>query len=74
MKRIDIYYDGAMYTLPNADLETVKAQVLHAVTKNEPFWLEANIGAGSYRRADLLISPATTITVTGITGDEDPVT
>jgi hypothetical protein len=74
VKRIDIYYDGVLYTLPDADLGAVKAQVLNAVTKNEPFWLEVNTGEGSYRRVDLLISPAATITLTGITGDEGPVT
>jgi hypothetical protein len=74
VKRIDIYYDGVLHTLPDADLEAVKAQVLNAVTKNEPFWLEVNIGEGSYRRVDLLISPAATITLTGITGNEGPVT
>ena len=74
MTRIDIHYDGVLYTLPDGDLDTIRARVLEAISTNKPFWLEANLGSGSYRRADLLITPGISITFSGITTGEDLLT
>jgi len=64
VKRIDVHYDGVMYTVPDGDVDQLKAAVLAVVTGGgEPFWLEANLGSGSYRRVDLLIAPGVSISL-----------
>ncbi|HEV7951423.1 MAG TPA: hypothetical protein VGP24_16800 [Glaciihabitans sp.] len=66
MKRINILYDGIHYSLASRDLDQLKAEVLSGMTSGEPFWLRVNHGEGSWREADILISPGVGISLMGI--------
>ena len=66
-KRVDVHYDGVLYTLPGDQLDAVRERVLTAVDGGEAFWLEVNIGEGRYQRADLLVSPGVPISLVAIT-------
>jgi len=65
-KRVDVHYDGMLYTLPGDQLEAVKERVLGAVTGGEPFWLTVNMGEGRYQPADLLVTPGVAISLVPI--------
>lgn len=58
MKRINIRYDGAMYSVGGRELDDLQQEIAAAVSSTEPYWLEVNDGEGLPRPALLLITPA----------------
>ena len=70
MKRINIMYAGAQYSLAGRDVDEVKGEILAAVASGVPTWYEVNVGEGRYKRADILLVPGVDIAVIGIDADE----
>lgn len=68
MTRIDIVYYGHPYSTA-ADVDDLKAQILHAAITGEPFWLTVNEGAGTVKPVDLLIGPHTQISLAAISSE-----
>ena len=69
MKRITIRYGGADYTVAHTDLDEIKALLLSISVSGTPQWLTVNHGEGSFRETELLITPGSSIAVTGIDAD-----
>jgi hypothetical protein len=46
MTRIEIVYDGSLYTVADTDPDELQTRILNAVTRPEPFWLTVNRGEG----------------------------
>jgi len=70
MKRINIMYAGAQYSIAGRDLDEVKDEILRALASGEPTWYEVNVGEGRYKRADILLSPGVDVAVIGIDADD----
>lgn len=66
MKRIEIVYDGSLYTVADTDPDVLQARILNAVTKPEPFWLTVNRGEGGFQPTRLLIGPSVNVALTPI--------
>ena len=63
MKRINVVYDGAEYSLADREIDDVRAEIADALASDEPHFLVANFGAGSMRRAELLITRGVAISL-----------
>jgi hypothetical protein len=61
MKRINIRYDGAMYSVGGRELGELQEELAGAVSSEKPYWLEVNEGEGVPRPALLLITPAVAV-------------
>jgi hypothetical protein len=61
MKRINIRYDGAMYSVGGRELGELQEELASAVSSETPHWLEVNEGEGVPRPALLLITPAVAV-------------
>ncbi|TFD29625.1 hypothetical protein [Cryobacterium cryoconiti] len=57
MKRVDIVYGGAQYSLGGRSLESVQTEVETALESGKPYWLRVNSGGGRFEDAYLLIVP-----------------
>ncbi|WP_150307240.1 hypothetical protein [Planctomonas psychrotolerans] len=66
IKRINIAYDGASYSIGNREYDEVKAEIESFVESGRPHWLRVNHGEGSFREVDLLITPSTSISLSAI--------
>jgi hypothetical protein len=64
--RIDIVYGGKPYTLGDRTIESLRAEIIDAVSSGAPSWLRVNSGAGRYQDAYLLISPGTAIAIVDV--------
>jgi hypothetical protein len=75
IKRIDITYDGASYSIGDRDPDELKIEIDEAVASGRPYWLRVNQGGGIPRATDLLITASTHIALTPIhepVDDSDP--
>lgn len=68
MKRIDIYYDGHLYSVGGRDLDDLKQEIADAETHGG--WIVVNDGEGARRDAHLRITPGTPITLIPIPADQ----
>jgi hypothetical protein len=66
MKRINIRYNGATYSVSNRDYDGLQQEVVAALTSGKPNWLEVNEGEGTPRPALLLITPGVSLTLVPI--------
>lgn len=66
MKRLEIVYGGAKYTIPNRDLEDVRNEITDAMASGTLHWLQANSGEGILEPAYLLISPGVPVVVVDV--------
>lgn len=57
MKRIELVYGGAKYTIAYRDIADVQQEIGNALNIGEPHWLQVNSGEGIPEPAYLLISP-----------------
>src|SRR3978361_1438029 len=57
MKRINIVYGGATYSIGNQDIAGVEQEISAALRSEVPYWLVVNHGEGLPREARLLITP-----------------
>lgn len=69
MKRVDIKYNGADYSVGNRHVDDVQAEIDAALTADTPTWIEVNSGEGRTRTARLLITPGVAVSLVGI---DDP--
>ena len=58
MKRVDIVYGGAQYSLGGRSLESVQTEIETALESGKPYWLRVNSGGGRFEDAYLLIVPS----------------
>ena len=66
MKRINVIYDGEMYSIGDRELDAVKAEVEAAQSSVTPVWLSVNSGEGVLQQTELLIVPGVGIALTPI--------
>ncbi|NQX37142.1 hypothetical protein [Herbiconiux sp. VKM Ac-2851] len=71
MKRVDIKYDGAEYSIGQRDIDDVQAEIDAGLASREPTWLSVNSGEGRLRTARLLITPGVSFSLIGITDLND---
>jgi len=70
MKRIDVTYDGQLYSVANRDVDDLVAQISDGMTRPEPFWLEVNSGEGEPRPTRLLLTAGVPIALTPIPDEQ----
>ena len=66
MKRLEIAYGGARYSIPNRELADVQNEIADAVASGSVHWLKANSGEGIVEPAYLLITPGVQIVVVDV--------
>lgn len=66
MKRLEVVYGGAKYTIPNRDLDDVRNEITDAMASGTLHWLQANSGEGILEPAYLLISPGVPVVVVDV--------
>ena len=69
MKRIDVLYGGAQFSLGQEDYESVKAAIVDAAATGASTWLAVNHGEGRMQSAELLIGPGIPIALLPIDAD-----
>ncbi len=62
MKRIDIVYDGQLYSVGGRDLSDLLEEVRSAIADGGR-WVQVNDGEGERREALLFVGPGTSIAV-----------
>jgi len=72
VKRIDVFYEGRLYTIGNRGLSDVQREIADGVRSGEPRWLKVNAGEGRYAETFLLITRATSISLSAVVIDEMP--
>jgi hypothetical protein len=75
VKRVNIMYDGAQYSVGQADVEALKAAIEEAFATGTPRWITVNFGEGRPQPADLLVGPGIPVSIIPIPsddGDGDP--
>ncbi|WP_417374496.1 hypothetical protein [Glutamicibacter protophormiae] len=71
MKRIDIHYDGQLYSVGGRDLDELLEEIADGL-RGGVHWLRVNDGAGNRRDAMLSLTPGVPIAVIPIPGDDEP--
>ena len=71
MKRVNIMYDGAQYSVGQADVEAIRAAIEEAHTTGSPRWITVNYGEGRPQPADLLVGPGIPVSIIPIPADDD---
>jgi len=71
MKRIDILYDGAHYSVGEQDYQAMKAAIT-AAASGPAGWVSVNHGEGQLQPAELLVGPGIPIALLPIAPDDDP--
>ncbi|AZS42925.1 MULTISPECIES: hypothetical protein [Microbacterium] len=71
MKRIDVHYGGALYSIGEESFEDFAAQVSAALEAGHG-WIVVNDGEGAPRPAHLLISPGVPIALIPIPDESSP--
>jgi hypothetical protein len=73
MKRVNILYDGAQYSVGQADVEAIKAEIEQAHVAGRARWITVNFGEGRPQPADLLVGPGIPVSIVPIPSDDVPV-
>lgn len=68
MKRVDILYNGQLFSVGGSDPDAIVERIEAAVRAGSG-WLQVNDGEGERREALLLVTPGTPIAVIPIPGD-----
>ena len=71
MKRVNILYDGAQYSVGQADVEAIKAEIEQAHAAGRARWITVNFGEGRPQPADLLVGPGIPVSIVPIPADDD---
>jgi hypothetical protein len=66
VKRVNIRYDGADYSIGGRDIDDVQAEIDAGLAGGETAWLTVNSGEGRFQSARLLIAPGVHVTLIGI--------
>jgi hypothetical protein len=70
VKRIDVLYDGAHYSIGAEDYDAFKAAITAAAT-GDATWITVNHGEGRPQPAELLIGPGIPVALLPISPDDD---
>ena len=70
MKRVNILYDGAQYSVGQADVEAIKAEIEQAHVAGRARWITVNFGEGRPQPADLLVGPGIPVSIVPIPADD----
>ena len=71
MKRVNILYDGAQYSVGQADVDAIKEAIAAAHESGTARWIRVNFGEGRPQPADLLIGPGIPVSIIPIPSDEE---
>ena len=71
MKRVNILYDGAQYSVGQADVDAIKQAIEEAHALGTARWIRVNFGEGRPQPADLLIGPGIPWSISPIPSDEE---
>jgi len=70
MKRINLIYQGQLYTMADRAITSVEEEVASIIASGQPGWLDVNSGEGTARPARLLITSSVSLTLVPIDPDE----
>jgi hypothetical protein len=62
VKRIEIGYNGQVYSIGDVDLDELKARIAAAAV-GAPVWLSVNYGEGRPQAAEILVGPGIPISL-----------
>jgi hypothetical protein len=71
VKRVNIMYGGAQYSVGQADVAAIKAAIEEAHATGTPRWITVNFGEGRPQPADLLVGPGIPVSIIPIPSDDD---
>lgn len=71
MKRVNILYDGAQYSVGQADVDAIKQAIEEAHASGTARWIRVNFGEGRPQPADLLIGPGIPVSIIPIPSDDE---
>ena len=71
MKRVNILYDGAQYSVGLADVDAIKQAIEEAHSTGTTRWIRVNFGEGRPQPADLLVGPGIAVSIIPIPSDEE---
>lgn len=71
MKRVNILYDGAQYSVGQADVDAIKQAIEEAHASGTARWIRVNFGEGRPQPADLLVGPGIPVSIIPIPSDEE---
>jgi hypothetical protein len=71
VKRVNIMYGGAQYSVGQADVEAIKSAIEEAYATNSARWITVNYGEGRPQPADLLVGPGIPVSIIPIPSDDD---
>ncbi|MFC9919995.1 hypothetical protein [Agromyces binzhouensis] len=72
MKRVNIMYGGAQYSVGEADVEAIKSAIERAHERGLADWITVNFGEGRPQPAELLVGPGIPVSIVPIPSD-DPI-
>ncbi|GAA1060204.1 hypothetical protein [Agromyces bracchium] len=70
MKRVNIMYGGAQYSVGEADVEAIKEAIERAHERGLADWITVNFGEGRPQPAQLLVGPGIPISIVPIPADD----
>ncbi|MGR0319055.1 hypothetical protein [Agromyces sp. ZXT2-3] len=70
MKRVNIMYGGAQYSVGEADVEAIKAAIEQAHRNGIADWITVNFGEGRPQPAELLVGPGIPVSIVPIPSDD----
>jgi hypothetical protein len=74
VKRVNIMYGGAQYSVGQADVEAIKEAIDRAHERGLADWITVNFGEGRPQPAQLLVGPGIPVSIVPIPSDDpDPV-
>lgn len=63
MKRVEVHYQGRIYSIANTSIESVRETVDQALRGAGSHWLQVQNGEGLGQEASILITPGTSISI-----------
>jgi hypothetical protein len=72
MKRIEVIYDGANYSIGGRELSEVRDELDQILRSGQPGWLQVNYGEGKPQPAALLITAGCSISLMPSSDDSTP--
>ena len=71
MKRVNILYGGAQYSVGHADVDAIKQAIEQAHADGTARWIRVNFGEGRPQPADLLVGPGIPVSIIPIPSDDE---
>jgi len=70
VKRVNVLYDGLQYSIGQADVEALKAEIEAAHVEGRPRWVTLNLGEGRPQPAEVLMGPGIPVAIVPIPPDD----